>query len=789
MNRRLLTLLGVGMIALGLRLVFIFTASGTSIIWDASIYWDGTQAVRSMWCNISFICEPTVEATTPAELASLIFGREGLLPAIMGTLLTVLPNEPDTAYVIQAVMDALLCMMIVQIVLRLYGGWTAALLAGLAFALYVPAITGTGVFLQQPLLRFGLVVGLWGYTLAFTAQDSGHARAYVFIGMIGALLAGYGSITTRPVLWLMVLSPVVIGWFKRRDLVYRAVSQTSLGATAVVVAFALALAVIGGGGGDRGDALLRSFSGLGSGGQAIRAQSTIVSFDEVWAPSSWETLAVSETESIIGDALGQPVLFAQRLGFSVVANFRYPDTSFMQAFGLGIDGQHSQHTLLMLAGLLGVVYLISQRDARRDAALWMILVGGAVGLLPSIVGMEPRRVSPVLPLLAVGAGFALDKLARTVWARRGFLRWYDVVLVVITAVMWVPGVRLPLQPAVLGYSILLSVRLGLTAAVVWRVLAYWRTDDAIDYRWPGVILTLGLLGVAGAGLIQDPTWREYSVPIGGERTQTVRGLQVVEHLHPWVIVDVDDPNAIGLWAADRQLKAADAPMLGWHAGLPPVWSPYGTISMMATAATTLEEWHTVALPPDLFRVETLTLRVTGEARLYADRIDNPTHYTGPAWSPFYDGDSFWRWQWNGRDPRIPVTQFLGRARYENDTDGLYRLFVVQMPFGPQTNAFGAPQNPDAASLCGQDVLVIAPGDDDHYICRRGDAVDFYAGGTLTGTTPLSTFTRQEAQNTLLARVETEAGRVDVIQVLNPLFVASLYTPDGDFIYSILFEIR
>jgi len=88
---RILMFVSIGVIALGLRLFFIFHVSQVEIVWDTGLYWDATRQVRNFWCETLSICTSDIrEVITFSDVMTFAYSREGVLPIIMGGLLAFL---------------------------------------------------------------------------------------------------------------------------------------------------------------------------------------------------------------------------------------------------------------------------------------------------------------------------------------------------------------------------------------------------------------------------------------------------------------------------------------------------------------------------------------------------------------------------------------------------------------------------------------------------------------------------------------------------------------------------
>jgi hypothetical protein len=213
-------------------------------------------------------------------------------------------------------------------------------------------------------------------------------------------------------------------------------------------------------------------------------------------------------------------------------------------------------------------------------------------------------------------------------------------------------------------------------------------------------------------------------------------------------------------------------------------------------------WLAMPLPSDLVRSTPMTIEVVpGQTPLvlWGDYLDAPdSEYFGPSLDPAYAGFSFWRWQWNAVDPRIPALQpFAGRDYASSNTPattshppGLYRIFLVGEPFGPQTGALplvsGSAPPPGNTSPCRADQVVAGGYGDQPFVCRVFDHVRYYLpGGTLAGVMRDDQFGRPP-RYTLVDTMTTPAGRVDVVSLGGNLFSANFYAHDNTLIYSAVF---
>src|SRR5690606_31265799 len=161
----------------------------------------------------------TVYPTSFYDTASLVFlTRSGVTPVVFGTLLTVFPTTPETIYVFYILLDTLVILLSIDLMRRL-GMSPPALVAGVFLqATYIPLLIGSGTLLQQPFIRFALMLAVWGYTRAMSAPR--RAEMWLLAGMFGALTLGFLNYADRPFMWVFLFSGLAWSlWAKRRSLV------------------------------------------------------------------------------------------------------------------------------------------------------------------------------------------------------------------------------------------------------------------------------------------------------------------------------------------------------------------------------------------------------------------------------------------------------------------------------------------------------------------------------------------------------------------------------------------
>ncbi|MBC7810310.1 MAG: hypothetical protein H7175_04145 [Burkholderiales bacterium] len=478
-------IIGVGVIALILRLWFIFEVSQIEVLWDANDYWSEMQLVRNRICSTLGYCtpDPSIAANTPFSslMRGVLFERLGIMPFLGGIALTILPVEPLSINILYAVLGSLICLMIISVLLRLGFPLWIALLGGIFHALYVPAITGEGAVLQQPFIRLCLALVVWAYTLAFTSHKRLFIWFWVGLATTASILVGYASITTRPLMWLIPLSVLLLTW-RSAPRVFR-VQLVYLGLlVGTMIAATILLTVRGQ---ETLDSAARLSTGLGAQGDSISSATTIATFPHIWAPSEW-------WRDFPGGSLGSdfardPALFLNRFVYSVFANWRYPDYFYLQHFILTLEGQKIQHLLLVISGLLGIAGLLGQPGLRRRTALLILVIALYVSVSSSVISMEPRRISVLSPILTIGAAVFIGSVVAGIRSYRRTLEIDALLLALGGTAWWLP---LPLllefvriEPAV-AYALLVTLRAVLTVMVIWRLLRLWeRNEPQFGKRW------------------------------------------------------------------------------------------------------------------------------------------------------------------------------------------------------------------------------------------------------------------------------------------------------------------
>ena len=786
-------------LAFGLRLVFALAVSRVQLVWDAAAYWGETQTIRASACGAFAYCDPgpTPGGGLAHAVDTVLFSKNGLLPLIDGAVLSVLPNTVDTALVLFAMLDALACVMIAIIVLRLGGPLWVAVLGAVFAAIYVPGIVGDGSFLQQPLIRFALTAAVCAYACALTTVR--HRRLFVWLGTAALVLVAFSSQTTRPLFWAVSTAVIVIAASRVET---REIASMQLRATAFV---AVGLYV--------GALLVATFwpehsffeaftnigLGLSTGGTAV-GQVTVLSFPHFWPTDAWPFFAdANATESLFADVRSAPVNFAAGTAYGMYANWRFPDLLYFQKFGLGTTGQIVQHVLLVVTGFAGVAWLLGQAGPRRLVGTTVLVTVALISVLAGMVSVEPRRVGALVPLLALGtACFVWSVARRRSWGR---FELAGAMALVICVVAWLlPAPRSLFSPEA-GFALTVVFRVVASAAAGAWLLADWRR------RWDGfsvaapAALGAALLAVVAFGQLRDGDWRASDTAVISPIHQQVDGLALHANLEPWLVADFGtaaDATASSIYVNGKLVKPAGAAMRRWQVdGGLLGWAPYADLKNMGVEDEP-RTWLATPLNADVLSGSRATIEVRppeGGATIARDYAPNAASYDGPSLDPFFGGFSLWRWIWNGEDPRISYHQDLGARYSSGGSDGRYRLYISEQPFGAKTNmlqgATVAPASP-ATTGCpnGQRYATTAdarPGNP--WLCLDSDGGIAYfdsAGGRLGASDP-KVLARQAPRGTVIDRVDSRAGSVELVSGGGPLLIANVYSRNHELEYSLGFH--
>jgi hypothetical protein len=654
-------LVGVSLFA---RLYFVFAVSEIQPVADTEATWVNSLAWRDLVCESAPHCDPqtydvTVYPTSLYDTNRLIFlTRTGISTFVFGSLLTVLPTEPESIYCFYILLDTLVILMSIHLMRLLGMPWWAICIGVLIQAVYIPVLIGTGTLLQQPFIRFALVLALWGYALAFAKGRT----LWFLAGTVGAVTLGFINYTNRPLMWLLLLGMIILS-IRRKRSSYAILQAACIGLLSLGLAVVMFV-------GDFQEQWKLVYFGLGDSDEVT----TPISFEHFWAPDNWwHSTSVNQTDTLFQDFREAPVDFLFGWNYSLAANWQYPDTLYFQKFVLGFGGQHIQHILIVVLGLLGLAWLAGRRsEAWLDQ--WFIVAGIAlvclyVTLSVSLVSVEPRRVAVLLPFLAMGG-------AGLFWSLTGIRReglilaggmGSTLVLWLLPFDLWSQLVSAADETA---YLLLVLLRVVDTIGTIVICFVLWRrSDPSFQPRLSGLFLVGALLVAGMAQLYPAHDWRTKANEIEGSVEIALPGQTARADAWQWLVLDAGNPDDIdSIFINGTLVKSPESPLWAWRTPSDPNYSVL--FAQFANTEINYHTWLAYPLSPDLLTSEELTVRIEMDGILYGD-------YGERVPSPDPVGYSIWRWQWNTNDPRI--------LSWDIPKQSDYRVYLVQANFGPEDN--------------------------------------------------------------------------------------------------------
>jgi hypothetical protein len=778
------------LVTCGLRLYFVAEVSQITPFGDAARYWNRSLAFQRGLCERLLPCpgDPSSLAPHSDTLGHIVqqsmTQRPGITPALIAIVRAPFGESRYSWPVFLILLEALIVLMLVNLAQLLGGSRWAGWLAGWAYALYIPAIVSVDTTLQQAPMRFGMVVLVWAYSQAFLQQ---HRRAlWMGLGTLGTSLMAFSNQTMRPMLWFTwgLILLMALAWPAQRRLL-----KWQLGySAALLLAFMLAAAGMVQGGYDYPSvgAALRQIV-WSDNSQAGVYVTTPLSYAHFWPNNPYERNPRADLETPPSQQLREePLRFTKWWLVSIYSNWIYPDYIYLQTFLLDIPGQIVQHQLYMLLGLLGIFAALTQPSNPKVPWLLILLLAGYCTLVFSLISVEPRRLGVLMPFICLGLGGLIAWLAQE---RRG-LGWLGVALILLSLPF---GLGLPLAPGQLLLSRALWV--GLHGVLwAWVLWAWLPTESPWFWKTAGVVFALGIGLPIVTAQLEMTYWSEWQHRTRSPIEQTVRPAPATPGLYQWLLVDMASGDALGrdvtIELDGRVLKPLGQAMFTWDFGLPNrPWQAFTDIETMANASYTRRRW--LAWPLDHALTSTSRIRLIpseSPITLYGDYHDPDSEsYLGPTWNPSVRGASFWRWNWNARDERIPMRQALNGWHYESGQgdlasqagyqSGLYRVFVVEMPFPSVNNALFNAQAEDFAEFENGPCPQAAQRGVFHFgefsACIDDAALSLYQANRLAERLPLSELYPSPPIFSLVAQVQAESERLDVFFADTNLFVLNV----------------
>lgn len=717
----LLIILIIGFTAVS-RLVFI-QQNELSLIWDSAKYWGETIQTRNTFCEIGSYCEPiTLNYEVKGDvLDHILLDRSGINFIIFGLIMTVVDASTNTIYLIHTLMDMLVCLAIIDTVFRISKNRILSLLAGLVFALYIPTIISSGSYLQQPMLRFYLAMFIWTVARSLTTSSYRVAIFAVIVASFCAILFGFTSLTTRPVMWLMMLTMTLLLY---RHATLSKIYQVSL---MIIGLTFIGLLMIGTSVSNleqyqekRDDIISTMLIGLSSSGKIEDLTTTVRSSPDFWLPTAYADYDYNRSKSIVTDFLENPLEFTYLWLYSIYANWQYPDYIYLHEFILTLRQQQIQHYVIMSLAIIGLFRTIDSQLKHPQLYILLVCLTAIITAVYSVISVEPRRLIILIPIVSIYAAYGLYTVYEMVERKLLFRKW-TLIIISMTVIAWLVPISwflivIRIDPLYLHYG-LVVVRLSLLIITLMLMIRTFKLHYSSYLILVAVILPISM------GQIQFSEWSGWTASVDSEITITIDDFPLSDELFYWLIVDVEDTtsaNAMSIYINDELLKSPEDEMEIWEAGIPAYWKPYNQLRQHSNANPARDMWFAYFVPKSYLPSDNISITIIPDHALsirgdYISDSIPANHYWGPGLDPWIEDQSFWKYQWNATDPRIWSNQVI-HGNYMTGLDGdltlaeddlspdmgiqsgRFRVYLVTTPFSNQTNALSN-QNPSHKRQC------------------------------------------------------------------------------------------
>ena len=161
--------LGILLVALGLRLGFVLTLPERPLYWDEPLYENRAKLYQSAWQSVL----GDTEGPTLREAFHRSLQKGEAYAATVGVVYTVLGPQPRAVFVLQALLDTLTCLLLYGLA-RAVGGVRAGLIALTLAALYEPFIFSAARLQTETLASLLCVGGLWALCVPQRRRSAGH---------------------------------------------------------------------------------------------------------------------------------------------------------------------------------------------------------------------------------------------------------------------------------------------------------------------------------------------------------------------------------------------------------------------------------------------------------------------------------------------------------------------------------------------------------------------------------------------------------------------------------------
>lgn len=634
------------LLALGLRLLYLFLAPQTPVVWDAAGY---NIAGRSL-----------ADGHVSEYAWKMIGSRGPGYPLFLSAVFSFLGEDLQLVRYIQAGLDALTAVF-VYLIARQLANRHVALVTGLIMATYPSFILFTGRILTETLaiflLWFGifmLVRGLHKNNLAWLAGAG---------GLIG--LASLTRPTLLPVVLFMIMA-VMIG-MQHANLRRRFLSSAVF--IIPVLTLLLSWNVL---------ASTRVEPVVGSNGLRTMVITALESIDPDFRGWATDSRAGTNRYWWKDTLQTNPIYPVASAVNSVFYHMWFSDNGWREVLVLSPSGMNWLQRGIFLLGLGGIgIGLIRWR---LFAPLLFLLIAFAI---VSVKWIEIRHSLPFLPAIFIFAGLFLVHViewtrqypsqAKKVAALGGLIALTIAVLYgfkTSNLVTTLPFVR----PVILGIASDLAI---IAVSLVWGGMIFHLAKRSLGYRqglivgFAPIFLFVALFG-SYAYVSSEPRWRAWSVDLGSLQLSVVQEIQLPSPLYAdqiesaeWLVdlqTDLNPPPLAvainGLWISPDQVHWQQFYCGSDHDEI----KACGTYKRYARFAnrsiSTWPQWWSISVDPELLEgkdVLSLTLNrdsatvnfdTAGQIKLGGTFSNEPeTSFYGPSINAHSGGTktSLYRW--------------------------------------------------------------------------------------------------------------------------------------------------
>ena len=532
------SLLVISVTSLVLRLGYVLAAKQVPVVWDASIYDRGGEAIAQwMGPRLPDLIRGIVQwrhevlADFAGDLG-LVTSKGPTYPVLLGVIYLLFGHSYAAARVTQAILDSLTTLLVGIIGVKAFSR-SVGRIAAVLYCVYQPAILMTGQIMQETLMVFLLAVALWLLMDMALGASPAHWPRLVLAGiLLGAIMLGrpalqYLFVFFLPAFWLAGRAALSERW--KRMLVLVAVML------AIVLPAAAYHCAI------RGRLMINST-------QILKAHRDffhgIHPATEGWEPdlsdsegrggppASLNDFDIPQGSSYLDAAkvflLHHPIAPIWMAIYKAYLLYALPCAEWHEKYLFPRALVVFLHKALIIGGLLGLACSFSSwRKIALPAALVLYILG-----VCSVWQLHLRYALPALPAWVLFAGIGFSRLRESLKARPTLRNWaaWSIPILVSLVLLGTPLLHASSLSAATGWmkaSTALIVSYVLRSAVViWFVtLMYRRLRSGTSDRTlaTGMALTTILAVVVVVVHEADHgNWREWHVTLTSPNDHVVQ---------------------------------------------------------------------------------------------------------------------------------------------------------------------------------------------------------------------------------------------------------------------------